>query len=77
MCPLHDSSERFHLLIPCDGLDGRREVEEERKGGAEKVRARGLWGTGPVCLIKAGDNTGSNMSDLLVARSEKYSILMP
>lgn len=69
--PLHDSCERFHLLIFWDSLDGKREVEEERQSGAEKLRARGLWSTGPFCLIKAGDNTGSNMSDLLAAWSDQ------
>lgn len=43
------------------------EVEEETQGGAEKLRARRLWTAGPLCLIKAGDSTGSNMSDLLAA----------
>lgn len=67
MYPLHESSDRFHLLLPQDELDDRREVAEERLGGAEGLRAGGLQGAGWICLVKAGYNIGSNMSDVLVA----------
>lgn len=60
-----------------DSLDGRWEVEQERQGGAEKLRARGLWSRGPFCLIKAGDNTGSDMSDLLAAWSDQRNASSP
>lgn len=35
-------------LIFWDSLDGRREVEQERQGGAEKLRVTGLWSVGPL-----------------------------